>query len=323
MPTDSDAQTAMREHVARLLGGTVEELRRLSSGASRDTWTLVAADASGARRRLVLQQVDPRDDRIRLPLGMEAALLRAVRSRGVPAPTVVACGEDGLAGRPYLLTEYVAGETIPRRILRDSEFAAARASLVGQLCEALAALHRVPTGSVPGLPGGDQLALLRQTLDRMGGSYPVFEVALRWLERHRPPPGRQVIVHGDFRMGNLIVGRRGCGASWIGAGPSGRPAGGSRLRVRAWRFGAAHPVAGVAAYESLVTRHRLAAGDRVRPEHLRWWEMLGTLKWGILCLVQADAHLSGTRRSHELAVIGRRVTETEYDLLWLLRDELT
>ncbi|MEP7114181.1 MAG: phosphotransferase family protein, partial [Ilumatobacteraceae bacterium] len=48
------------------------------------------------------------------------------------------------------------------------------------------------------------------------------------------------------------------------------------------------------------------------------WEVLGTLKWGIMCIMQAKAHLSGLTRSHELAAIGRRVCENEHDLFLAL-----
>ena len=51
---------------------------------------------------------------------------------------------------------------------------------------------------------------------------------------------------------------------------------------------------------------------------MRWWEVLGTLKWGIMCIAQAFTHLSGTVRSVELATIGRRVCENEWDLLELI-----
>jgi hypothetical protein len=49
-----------------------------------------------------------------------------------------------------------------------------------------------------------------------------------------------------------------------------------------------------------------------------WWLVLATLRWGIICRYQAERHLSGEFRSVELATIGRRVCETEWDLLELL-----
>ena len=63
----------------------------------------------------------------------------------------------------------------------------------------------------------------------------------------------------------------------------------------------------------------LAAMDRVGAERReRYREVLGTLKWGIMCIAQAFTHLSGTVRSVELAAIGRRVCENEWDLLNML-----
>ena len=86
------------------------------------------------------------------------------------------------------------------------------------------------------------------------------------------------------------------------------------LCVKAWRFGSPEPVAGLAAYESLFEAYEAAGGPHIDPEVVRWWEVFGTLKWGIICIMQADAHLTGVARSHELAAIGRRVCENEHDL---------
>ncbi|MEL6693907.1 MAG: hypothetical protein AAFQ12_12870 [Pseudomonadota bacterium] len=49
-----------------------------------------------------------------------------------------------------------------------------------------------------------------------------------------------------------------------------------------------------------------------------WWEMLGTLKWGIMCMIMYEAFRSGADPSVERAAIGRRVSETEIDLINLL-----
>ncbi len=88
--------------------------------------------------------------------------------------------------------------------------------------------------------------------------------------------------------------------------------------VRAWRFGSALPAGGVTTREALVDAYEAAGGRPVDREALRWWEVLGTLKWGVICVMQAWGHLSGASRSVELATIGRRVCENEWDLLGLL-----
>jgi hypothetical protein len=61
-----------------------------------------------------------------------------------------------------------------------------------------------------------------------------------------------------------------------------------------------------------------AGGAEVDPEELRFWEVFGNVRWGVICIVQANAHLSGARSSLELAAIGRRTCEPEWDLLAML-----
>jgi hypothetical protein len=217
----------------------------------------------------------------------------------------------------------VPGETIARRILRDGTYAAARQVLTGQLGRFAAGLHAL---DVPAdLPAPDPVAGLRTVLAGfgqagLGSPSPVFGQALAALEADPPPPRKRVTVHGDLRLGNLIVGPEALHAviDWeqVHAGSPGEDLG--WLCVKAWRFGAGPPVAGLGSREELLAAYRAAGGADISLAELRWWEIFGTLRWGIICLNQAWAHLSGAHRSVELAAIGRRVCEQEWDLLLLL-----
>ncbi len=312
-----DADLAAR--LAPLVGASaVDELVRLSGGASRETWSFVAICPHGHRQRLVLQRQRPGAER---DMAIEAAALRAGAAAGVPVAEVVAAGTDPAdLGASYLIVCHVGGETIARKILRDAEFAEARRALPAQLGRALGALHGVNPSAVPGLVDTDQLAQYREVLDQSGQPHPAFELAFRWLESNRPPARPPAIVHGDFRLGNLVVGADGLRAvlDWelVHIGDPMEDLG--WLCVRAWRFGAPKPVAGVGEYEELFAAYADATGRPVDPQVARGWEMLGTRKWGIMCIMQASAHLTGVARSHELAAIGRRVCENEHDLLLLL-----
>jgi hypothetical protein len=132
-----------------------------------------------------------------------------------------------------------------------------------------------------------------------------------------------VLVHGDFRLGNLVVGPEGLRAvlDWelTHAGNPAEDLG--WLCVKAWRFGAAAPVAGLGSREDLLSAYRDSGGADIGLDELRWWEILGTLRWAAICMTQAWTHLSGRQRSVELAAIGRRVCEQEWDLLLLLDAE--
>lgn len=322
MPDDRDEE--LTEKIEALLAahghpGPVVDLRRLSGGASRETWSF---DLGGddTRSPLILQRLRPGTVGGGPGMAGEAALMRAARRLGVPVPTVVADDDGRVLGAPGLVTVRLAGETIARKLLRDAEFAEARERLVSQAGGALAAIHRIPPDEVPSLPDADQVHQLRTMAQGFAEPFPAFELALRWLDANRPPRPARTVVHGDFRLGNLLLDEAGLAGvlDWELAHLGDPVEDLGWFCVRAWRFGSPLPAGGMGSREELLASYRDAGGAEVDPAALRWWEVLGTLKWGLICVLQSQVHLSGASRSVELAAIGRRVCENEWDLLALL-----
>jgi aminoglycoside phosphotransferase (APT) family kinase protein len=300
---------------------SVSGLRRLSGGASRETWAFEARPLAGAAapRRLVLRRDPPGAPAAGLAL--EARLLEAAAAAGVPVPPVVASGPaGGPLATAWVVMEHVEGETLPRRVLRLVADRAMGEELASQCGRILAAVHGIAPASVPGLPGGDQLEQLRGILDLLGEPHPALELGLRRLAATRPPRPAEVVVHGDFRTGNLIVGPEGVRAvlDWEIAHRGDPLEDLGWLCAPAWRFGSPLPVGGFGSLGALVRSYQEASGARVEPEALRWWQALASLRWGVFCILQAHTHLSGALRSVELAAIGRRTCEAEWDLLGLL-----
>ena len=302
---------------------TVGEFTRLSGGASKETWSFDAIDPDGTRTGLILRRDAPGRPAEPGVLDREAAAISIAHRAGLAVPELLFSFDAGLEAfaTAGMIMRRVDGETIARRILRDEEYESARRVLVGQLGRFAARLHAL---NVPiGFPQPDPLAGLREQLDSFGQPSEVFELAMAELSATRPPAREPVLVHGDFRLGNVIVGPDGLRAvlDWelTHAGNPAEDLG--WLCVKAWRFGASGAVAGLGSREELLETYQSAGGADISLAELRWWEILGTLRWGVICLTQAWAHLSGAHRSVELAAIGRRVCEQEWDLLLLLDPE--
>lgn len=308
------------DELGRVLGGTVSGLRRLSGGASRITSSFELARADGTTRPLILQQERAGGLTPGGRVAVETALLRAAAGFDVPVPEVVATGAEGGLPPGWLVVARIEGETIPRRLLRDPEWATARAALCTQCGTALAAIHRIDPASVPDLPRRDPLRDPLPFLDGLGETRPALELGVRWLEAHRPPEGRRVTVHGDFRMGNLLVTPDGLGAvlDWELAHVGDPVEDIGWLCARSWRFGGPGRVGGFGDLPHLLEAYRAAGGGSVDAEAVRWWEAYAAVKWAVICALQAATHLRGATRSVELATIGRRVCESEWDLLLLV-----
>jgi len=315
---DSEFVAELRDLLIDAFGATtVVDLHRLSAGASRETWSF-DAKADGITHQLVLQR-----QRHGAVAGInavaEAQLLRHARAEGIAAPEVIAAGLDhALLGSSFLVARRVPGESIPRRVLRDPEFEGARSRFVDDAAQQLAAIHRLdPThhhGSLRHV--ADELELQRTLHESFADPHPVFDLVLRWLDLHRPVHRPDTVLHGDFRMGNLLFDSNGITAvlDWelAGIGQPGLDLG--WLASRSWRFGGPGELAGIASVPEFLAAYGAAGGTPFDEHELQWWRALATLRWGNICRMMVEDHLSGRTRSVELATIGRRVAEVEYDL---------
>jgi aminoglycoside phosphotransferase (APT) family kinase protein len=298
-------------------------LSPIPGGASRETWLV-----EGDERRWVLRR-DPEGSVSLVPIEDEYALISTALAAGVPVPQPLAFEPaGGRLGTAAMLMSYIGGTSVAPRILRKPEFETARSRLTTQLAEALARIHAIdPSGLDTILPQPDsdpalgQIAVWERQLDEIGESLPTVELGLRWLRANAPEPPEPRLVHGDFRLGNFIVDNHGLAAviDWELA-HLGDPAEDiGWLCIRSWRFGNDdRPVGGVGGLDEFISAYEAAGGAPVDRERVRYWEAFGNVKWAIICARQAHDHLTGVRRSHELASLGRRVCEPEWDLLRLI-----
>ena len=298
---------------------------RLSGGASQETWSfdIVHPDGNiGAILRRAPAGYGAAPERA-AGLDAEAVLMQRAHAAGIPSPPVLHVLQPAEELGTGFIMGRIAGETIPRKILRDGIFAAVRPKLARQLGGVLCKIHRLDPAGLPQLRRmnpATEIAELTRDYQGMDWPRPVFDLALRWLRDNDPGPSPDVtLVHGDFRHGNLIIGADGVRAvlDWELAHFGDPMEDLGWICVNSWRFGAIDkPVGGFGTREDLFAGYE-AEGGRVDAARVMYWEVMGTLRWGMMCCGMMQRFRTGDR-SMERAMIGRRASETEIDLLRLL-----
>ncbi|MGC2444647.1 phosphotransferase family protein [Candidatus Binatus sp.] len=311
----------------------IENFRKMPGGASREIWSFDCAMERGGqtRRRAMVLRRDPGAHNISTNRRHEFMVIRAAFDEGIPVPEVFWCSEDpAVLGSAFFIMERIEGETLARRLLRDDAYAPAREVMPAQLAEILAKIHRID-------PVKHQLDFLAEPGDNAALTevkryeenfrrlalepHPAFELAFRWLLERVPKTPRKSLVHGDYRIGNVIFGPEGVRSilDWELAHRGDPMEDVGWMCVRAWRFGNDQkPVGGLGTREDFFRAYEKSSGLTVDPQAARFWEVFGNLRWGIITISQARTHIDGFVKSVELASIGRRTAETELELLNLI-----
>lgn len=330
-------EAGLRGFIARKANArrvSIQNLVRLSGGASRETWSFDAEmeTGSGVQRERLIFRCDPIPGVPSMPgRELEFHLIRAAMERGAVVPEPCWDGDETFDVKFFVMKQ-VPGEALGARLIRGAQYERARAVLPQQLAESLARIHTITKEEYPELarlPGPDPGVspalnevrryeeIFRATAPN---AHPVFELVFRWLYINMPPVEEVRFVHGDFRLGNFLFDEAGLTGivDWELAHWGDPMEDLGWICVRSWRFGGEKPVAGICDRDEFFRLYEAAGGLPVDPERVRFWEVFGNLRWGIITITQANTYLSGRSKSVELASIGRRTAETEWELLRLI-----
>ena len=331
-PLTAEERARLEGWLARTLAAAavhIEAVRRLAGGAIQDNLGLSVAIEGcprAGRHELVLRRDAPSTVAVSRPRLEEFALLQLAHRAGVPVPEPwCAHADPGLLGKPFYLMARVEGEARGARLVKDPAVLARGPELAAELGRVLARIHalRPPLPDLPFLtapadPLTARIAELRAHLDALGEAQPVLEWGLRRLERARPGSGEITLVHADFRTGNLMLrdGRLVAVLDWEFACLSDPLEDLGWMLAKCWRFGAVErECGGLGPREPFLEAYEAASGRSVDRRAVRWFELLATLRWAVVALLQADRHRSGRERSLELALTAHLVPQLEADVL--------
>jgi aminoglycoside phosphotransferase (APT) family kinase protein len=299
-------------------GGIVTDLRRLSGGANMESWLFACGGQRYVLRRAPSAQwLAGRS----LDMAGEARLIRHARAGGVPAPEVVLeLAPDDALGIGFVMV-CLAGTADPETVL------CAPPALAAEIATAMAQIHALDPAGAPHLPRLDAatgVAGLATQFQAAGGDRPIIALGLAWLQANLPPDVPPRIVHGDLRIGNVMVdgGRLTGVLDWelahLGDGHEDLAYG----CMTVWRFGRLDQQGlGLTDVATLARAYEAAGGERFDPARFRFWLVYRTVWWALGCLDMGKAWRSGADRSLERVVVARRAAEQELDLLLLLETD--
>ncbi|HAD09180.1 MAG TPA: phosphotransferase family protein [Porticoccaceae bacterium] len=306
----------------------VENIAVATFGASNRTLLFDLLEGR-ARRRLVLRQETVKSEYSPfISTEDQYRILQVVHGHGLPVPEPVFELEAGDSLDKGFVVACVEGETLPKTLLADPVFMMARKRFAAQSGEFLARLHAIDPREFSFLESiadsQDALAAQVARYEGYGNCFPGIEVGIRWLENHRPPPRQRAFLHGEYRIGNIILGPDGIASvlDWECAHLGSVAEEFGWLCMRSWRYGRIDlPVGGMGQRDELLAAYGANGGDVPDAEELRWWEIFATLRWAVINMMQIDGHMSGERRSLPFACCGRNIAMVEYDMLMAIKGD--
>jgi aminoglycoside phosphotransferase (APT) family kinase protein len=193
------------------LGSGELEVERIGEGHSNVTFLVRRGEDRLVLRRPPRPPLPPSaHDVLR-----EARLLTALEDTEVRSPRVlVVCDDESLLGVPFYVMEEVQGTVITGAIPDALDEPPERERIGRELIEALAEIHAADWQAVGLEAFGKPSGYLERQLRRFGGLWehnktrelPRVQEVGEWLQRHMPESPPATIVHGDYRLGNVMVG---------------------------------------------------------------------------------------------------------------------
>ena len=341
---DPAVRTRLEAWLAGALGADRVELdgvRPLSGGAIQQNLALGLRVRGGPHDpglEAVLRRDAPATIDESRSRAQEHALLAAAHAAGVTVPRPLGfCDDASVPGAPFSLVARVDGVGLGQKVVKDRTLGGDREALVERLGAELAAIHAIdPGGPSLGFLAAEAAALagesadaptgsadvaiarLRASLDALGATRPALEAGLRRLELAPPAARGRVLLHRDFRTGNLMLDGAGLTAilDWEFAGPGDPMEDLGWFCARCWRFSRPDLEAGGLGSRAAFYRgYEAASGRTVDDAAVRWWERYAHARWAVIALQQGRRHDSGRERSLSLALTGRLADGLELHLL--------
>jgi aminoglycoside phosphotransferase (APT) family kinase protein len=271
------------------------------SQRSRENWVFDASWRDG--RGAFIARRDPKGSVLETDRRIEGGVLRCLATTGIQTPVMRWVDVDGhRLGRPSIVMDLAEG-VCDYSVLNGPRPLETRRAIAAQLCDRLADIHMLDWhahgfGAILADPGpmGSMAALdyWERELRRVQlGPEPEMELVILWLRAHAPRSQATVLVHGDFKPGNVLL--QGDAVSLVLDWETAHL--GDPLEDIGWvtnplRAGE-QQIAGIWETPQIIEYWSRRTGFTAPPDEIRWWQVLANLKQAMTVLTGAHAFADG------------------------------
>lgn len=302
-------------------GGAIQENWSITPKDKNQTWGLVL-------RKNATTTLDTSSDR-----EQEFILLQQLHRFGITVPQPLYFSKkDNFLNSDFFIMHKVYGITEGHKLVRLSDVHQ-QTSILHAIGTQLAKIHQIEQDDLieQRIPKPKQsnyleelLADLITQIDALGRHQPVLEYAIAWMKQHRPTVDDLVLVHGDFRTGNIMVdGGQITGIlDWEFTHWGDRREDIGWFSAKCWRFGQDQNLAGgIGAYKDFMQAYAAVADIYIPEFELKFWHILAHVRWAIIAMQQAHRNIGAAQPSLELALTDYLVPLLEKNILDLLEDK--
>jgi aminoglycoside phosphotransferase (APT) family kinase protein len=338
-----ELQTSLEKYLSNRLSSDVKvsNMVSLSGGACQDNY-LIDVDVSSGNEKGNYNLVFRTDKGASLSASLsraeEFAVCQLAYNAGVNTPQPYWLEKDSsILGNPFYFLQRITGKATGRYIVKDPSLKNVRKTFSSVLAQNLAKLHSVKesdckdgtllaklrrhSSNAPNAIALQACTEMREQMNTLKEPHPAIELILNWLEKSAPPTDESVLTHGDFRTGNFMVTPEEVTGivDWEFAHFGDRHEDFAWLCMRDWRFGKLNKeVGGFADRDEFANEYAKFSPVPFDLKKVTYWEVMGNLRWAIGSIGQAERHLSGADKGIELASIGRRACEMEWEAMRLI-----
>ena len=311
---------------------SIFEIDKLPGGSSNETWIIKYKNDSCVEKIVLrrhfqgIRNID--NEYPPLSLKIESDVMIAAYDEKIPVPKILYRTESKSSLGEGFFMEFIEGVALGNKIVDNNFLKSKKVNLSEQCGYHLSKIHKINHKKLENIQKSEAIDEFRKYFEiykNYNLSIPVFDFSFKWLEKNIPNNEKLHLLHGDFRNGNILMSEETGIKSildWelLHLGDPHEDL--AWICVNSWRFGKINkPVGGFGEREDFYNSYEKASDFKINKKSIQFWEVLGTLKWGIMCLKMYDAYKSGYDKSVDRAAIGRRSSETEIDLLRLITKE--